>query len=248
MWSIAKRELQALFLSPLAWSILAVVQIILGLVFAVRVSMFLESDFQAQLSQVANPPGVTSLIAGHVYVWASIVFMLVTPLLTMRVVSEERRNKTLALLISAPVSMTQIILGKYLALLIFFGIMASLISLMPLSLLVGGVLDMGQLFSGFLGLLLLTAAFAAIGLYISTLTAHPTVAAISTFGSLLLLWMIDWAGGSEEQSGLLGYLSLTNHYQMFLKGLLSTSDAFYYLLLISLFLILSIQRLDSDRI
>lgn len=248
MWSIAKRELHALFLSPLAWSILAVVQLILGLVFAVRVSMYLEPDFQTQLAQVPNPPGITSLIVGHVYVWASIVFMMVTPLLTMRLVSEERRTKTLALLISAPVSMTQIILGKYIGLLLFMLSMLSMITLMPLSLLMGGTLDFGQLCSGFIGLGLLMATFAAIGLYISTLTAHPTVAAISTFGSLLLLWMIDWASSSEEQSGLLGYLSLTTHYQVLLKGLFSTQDLVYYLLLIGLFLILSIQRLDAERI
>jgi ABC-2 type transport system permease protein len=126
--------------------------------------------------------------------------------------------------------------------------MLTMITLMPLSLLTGGSLDFGQLLSGFLGLGLMMAAFAAIGLYISTLTAHPTVAAIGTFGSLLILWMIDWASKVEEQSGVFSYLSLTNHYQMLLKGLFSTEDIFYYLLLISLFLILSIQRLDSERI
>ncbi|MEZ5670933.1 MAG: hypothetical protein R3E08_00540 [Thiotrichaceae bacterium] len=76
------------------------------------------------------------------------------------------------------------------------------------------------------------AAFSAIGLYISTLTAQPTVAAIGTFGILLLLWVIDWAAGTEQESELFTYLSITNHYQALLRGLFNTEDVIYYVLII----------------
>jgi len=248
MFTIALRELRSLFLSPLAWSILGVVQMVLAIVFASRVSLFLEPEVQAELARIPNPPGVTDIVVTHLYVWLAIVMLLASPLLTMRLISDERRNKTLPLLLSSPVSMTEIVLGKYLGLMSFFMIMLIMVTLMPLSLLVGGTLDYGQLLGGILGIALLIGAFTAIGLYISTLTSYPTVAAIGTFGALLFLWIIDWAGDSSSQSGLFAYLSITNHYQTLLQGLFNTKDVIYYLLVITLFLILSIQRLDAERI
>jgi ABC-2 type transport system permease protein len=167
----------------------------------------------------------------------------------MRILSEERRNGTLSLLFSAPVSMTEIVLGKYLGVLGFFFILLAMLLLMPLSLLAGTPLDLGKLAAGVLGLALLLAAFSAAGLYMSSLTQQPTVAAISTFGLLLLLWIIDWAGkGGTEVSGLLQYLSLLRHYESLLRGLVHSSDILYYLLFVVTFLGLSIRRLDADRL
>jgi ABC-2 type transport system permease protein len=110
-------------------------------------------------------------------------------------------------------------------------------------------LDVGKLLSGLLGLSLLVGAFAAAGLYMSSLTEQPTIAAVSSFGLLLLLWIINWAGSSGEQvSGVLSYLSLVQHYDSLLKGLFNSADVAYYLLFILTFLVLSIQRLDANRL
>lgn len=249
MWNIALRELRSFFISPLAWSILGVVQLILSLVFAASVETYLQPNTQMQLAYAPNAPGVTDFVVSDLLALASIIMLLVTPLLTMRLISEERHNKTLPLLLSAPVSLTQIVLGKYIGLMSFFLIMLTLIMLMPFALLLGGTLDFGQIACGLLGLLLLIGAFTAIGLYISTLTAYPTVAAVSTFGVLFILWIINWVGSSsgDGTSDLLTYLSITDHYQSLLRGLFSTKDVSYYVLLIALFLILSIQRLDAER-
>lgn len=251
MWTIAVRELRSLFLSPLAWSILGAMQMVFGWFFAVLVYIFLRPDVQASLANNPNAPGLTVMVVSSLLDWIGVVLLLVTPLLTMRLISEERRNRTLPLLLSAPVSMISIILGKFIGLMGFFLIMIAMLMLMPLSLLLGGTLDLGQLAAGLLGILLLLGALTAIGLYISTLAPHPTVAAISTFGVFLLLWMLDWAEGfNEEQSGVLtlAYWSITKHYQPLLKGLFSSADVVYYLLLIVLFLSLSIYRLDAERI
>jgi ABC-2 type transport system permease protein len=248
MWTIATRELRSLFLSPLAWSILGAMQVIFGWFFAILVYWFIRPEVQSSLANDPNAPGLTAMVVGSLFDWMAIVLLLVTPLLTMRLISEERHNKTLPLLLSAPISMTSIILGKFLGLMAFFMIMLAMLTLMPLSLLFGGSLDFGQLASGLLGLILLLGALTALGLYISTLTAQPTVAAISTFGVFLLLWMLDWGENTEAQNSVLSYLSITNHYQPLLKGLFSTADVIYYVLFIALFLILSIQRLDADRI
>jgi ABC-2 type transport system permease protein len=247
IFTIAGRELRSLFLSPLAWAILAVVQFIIAYLFLSQIDGYLL--LQPRLAAIEGAPGVSDIIVAPLLADAGIVLLLITPLITMRVLSEERRNRTLSLLFSAPVSMTEIILGKYLGLLAFFGIMIALLALMPLSLLAGTALDLGKLAAGLTGLILLVSAFAAIGLFMSSLTEQPTVAAISTFGLLLLLWIIDWAGADAEQtSGLFGYLSLLRHYEALLRGLFNSADVIYYLLISVLFIGLSIRRLDADRL
>jgi ABC-2 type transport system permease protein len=239
--AIAGRELRSLFLSPLAWSVLAVVQVIMAFMFLVRMELF----FQLQPRLAGTSIGVTDIVGSYLYSNAAVVMMLIVPLLTMRLVSEERRSRTLTLLFSAPVSMTEIILGKYVGIMVFLLIMAGLISLMPLSLLVWGQVDLGKLAAGMLGLTLLLASFAALGLFISTLTVQPTVAAVGTFGALLLLWVLDWKGDSGS---VLGYLSLLHHYVSLLQGVFSSRDVVYYLLFSVTFIVLSIHRLDGQRL
>lgn len=248
IFTLARRELRSLFLSPLAWAILAIVQIILSYIFLIHLQEYLE--VQAKLATQENAPGVTEWVIVPLYHWATFIMMLVTPLLTMRLISEERRNQSLALLLSAPVSMTEIIIGKYLGMLGFAALMILMITLMPLSLYFGGKLDGGLLITIVLGITLLLAAFISLGLYMSSLTAQSTIAAMSTFGMLLMLWIIDWAGGKADAaaSGLLEYLSILRHFESFSKGVFNSSDFIYYLLFISLFLILSIRRLDGDRL
>ena len=249
MFVIAQRELRSLFLSPLAWSILAVVQIILAFLFLAQLQEFF--ILQPQLEMMENAPGVTEIVVAPLYGSSAFILMMVIPLITMRVVSDERRNRTLPLLFSAPVSMTEIVLGKFFGILGFLLIMTGLVTMMPLSILFAGPLDMGLLASIVLGIVLLIASFAAVGLFMSTLTVQPTVAAISTFGVLLLFWIIDWAGSKVDDpaaSGVLSYLSTLRHFEAMAKGIFSSRDLIFYLLFITLFLVLSIRRLDNDRL
>lgn len=245
--TIAARELRGLFLAPLAWAILGVVQLILGYLFLTQVETYLL--LQPRLGGVEGAPGITDLVVAPLLGNAAVVLLLVIPLLTMRLVAEERRNRTLSLLFTAPVTMSEIILGKYLGVFSFLLVMVGLIALMPLALLAGGSLDFGKFAAGLLGLTLLLASFAAIGLFLSTLTEQPVVAAISTFGVLLGLWIIDWTGGGGEAAdALLQYLSVLRHYEPMLRGLVRSQDLAYFALLIAAFLILSIRRLDADRL
>lgn len=244
---IASRELKALFLSPLAWSILAVVQFILAYLFLGQIDTYI--TFAPRLAGMEGAPGVTDIVIAPLFGNAAVVLLLVAPLITMRVLSEEKRSRTLSLLMSAPVSMTDIVLGKYLGILGFFLIMLALLAAMALSLLAGTDLDVGKVLSGLLGLTLVVGAFSAAGLYMSSLTEQPTIAAVSSFGLLLLLWIINWAGSSgTEVSGVFSYLSLVQHYESLLKGLFNSADVIYYLLFILTFLVLCIQRLDANRL
>jgi ABC-2 type transport system permease protein len=247
--TLAQRELRTLFVSPMAWSILAISQLILAFIFLALVEGYIIN--QPQLMMLENAPGVTERIVAPLYGAAAWVFMMVVPLLTMRIISEERRNHSLTLLLSAPISMTEIVIGKFLGILMFLFIMVSLLSLMPLSLLLAGQLDFGHFASILIALLLLVACFSAIGLYLSTLTNQPTVAAIGTYGALLLLWIIDIGSNSManiEASGLLGYLSMLRHFDALARGVFSSVDIVYFILFLSVFLVLSIRRLDTDRL
>ncbi|MGD8568982.1 MAG: ABC transporter permease [Gammaproteobacteria bacterium] len=246
IFTIAGKELKTLFLSPLAWAILAVVQAILAYFFLVYLDYYVQ--IQPQLTTLPNAPGVTNMVVVPLFSTVALIVLLVVPLLTMRLVSEERRNQTLTLLISAPVSVTQIIMGKFTGLMAFLLIMLGLITLMPLSLLMAGSIDMGLLLSGILALVLLLCSFVALGLYLSTLTTQPTVAAIATFGALLLLWILDLAGKTGGEESVLAYLSMLNHYQPLLRGIFSSADVAYYLLFSALFLVLSVRHLDAQRL
>jgi len=242
--TIIRKELSMLFISPLAWILLALIQLVLTWVFLVRLDAFLE--IQSQLMQIANPPGITEIIISPVFAMAAIILLMVTPLLSMRLLAEERRNHTLTLLISAPVSMTDIVLGKFLGLMVFFLVVITLIVALSISLRLGGALDFGLLLSNTLGLFLVAACFSALGLYISSLTAQPVIAAIGTLGVLLGLWMINLA--ASETDGWLQYCSLLKHFEQFNQGLIDTLSIAYFILFIVTFLVLTIRRLDGERL
>lgn len=247
MLVIAGREFKTLFLSPLAWTLFGVLQFILAFMFLAQLDYYL--TLQPRLQGMEDAPGVTDAIISPLFGNTGVILMMVTPLLTMRLISEERRQKTLSLLLSAPLTMRDIVLGKYLGILGFLLLLILLVALMPLSLYWGGALDTGRLLANLLAVSLLVSAYVAVGLYLSTLASHPTVAAISTFGVILLLWILDWsADSSTGTGGVLRYLSMLRHYEPLLQGLVNTSDLAYFLLFIALFLVLSIERLEFERV
>ena len=126
--TIIAKELRSLFASPLAWVVLAFLQVILALIFLTRLNFFIIN--QAQLARIPNAEGLTETAVLPMFGISSILLMMAVPLLTMRLIAEERRNKTMTMLLSAPVSMTQIVLGKFLATIIFLAMVGGLITLM----------------------------------------------------------------------------------------------------------------------
>ncbi len=246
MLAIASRELRSLFLSPLAWVLLAVMQLLIAWLFLTQLEQFMQ--LQPRLAGIEGAPGVTDLVVAPLLDSAALIIMLLIPMLSMRLLSEEYRSNTFTLLLSSPVSLTQIIFGKYLALLGIIACMLLLTALMPLSLLLGTEIDLGKLASGLLGLGLNLATFGAIGLFLSSLTSRPAVAATATYGLLLFLWVLNLAAGSGESgSTLFAWLSPVTHVRTFLSGLVQSSDLLYFLLLIAASLLLSVHRLESRR-
>jgi ABC-2 type transport system permease protein len=247
IWVIGRREFIAMFQAPLAWVILAVIQFILGYIFLTNLDNFFL--LQPQLMALQNTPGVTDIVVTPLMQVAAIILLMVMPLLTMRSIAEEKRNRSLTLLVSAPLSMTEIVLGKFAGLMLFVLVLVSMLMLMPLSLYLGTTPDSGKLLSIYLGMLLLLGAFSAIGLYLSSLTENQTIAAVGSFGILLMLWIIDWLSDSVTGGqSLLAYLSLLGHHESLLEGVFDSSDIAYYLLLITGFLGLTIRQLDRERL
>jgi len=242
--AIIRKELHMLFISPLAWLLLALIQAVSAWVFLVRLDAFL--GIQPQLLQIANPPGITEVIVAPVFMIAAVLLLVITPLLSMRLLAEERRNHTLTLLMSAPVSIADIVLGKFLSLMLFFLAVIILLVTLCFSLRTGGALDFGLLLSNSLGLCLLAACFSALGLYVSSLTAQPVIAAAGSLGILLGLWLIDLA--SDTTAGWLHYFSLLKHFGYFNQGLIDTFSMAYFILFTVTFLVLTIRRLDGERL
>ena len=244
---IAMRELRSLFLSPLAWIIMGVIQAIMAWKFLGFIDYFF--TLQPDLINIKNAPGVTDLIVAPLFDFSKVLLLIICPLITMRLLSEEKQTGSLKLLLSSPVSMTEIVVGKYLGALSFFSIIIVLISLMPLSLLSSTDLDMGKFASGMLGQFLTIAAFISLGLYMSSLSSQPANAAAGTFGLLILFLIINIAGNATtEGNNFFNYLSITHHSIQMLRGIVNTADIAYFVLFSLGFIALSIRQLDSQRL
>lgn len=242
MWAIAKRELRALFVAPFAWIVLGVAQTLLGYTFLRLLQAFAQT--QGQLQGLPGAPGLTRLVAMPLFETCAFILMLVVPVVTMRLIAEERRGHTLALVLGAPVSGTRIVLGKFAGALTFVLCLVALCALLPIALLMGAALDLWQLAAGLLGLVLVVALFTAAGLFISTLTSQPPLAAAVTFGLLLLLWMLDWGG---ERASVLQYLSILHHFRALQRGLFDSADIVFFILVSGAFLLLAARRVDALR-
>lgn len=243
--TITRHEINTYFRSPLAWVVVAGCSFICGWIFLWYVQSFLQ--IQAHLATIPGAQGVTGTVVMPVLLWSTLILLLLTPLLSMRLIAGERRSGTLPLLRAAPVSSLAIIVGKYLAVVLFLWIQAFIIVLMPLTLELGTHLDLGQFAAGIVALALATATFPAICLFMSCVTQSPTLAATGSYGILVLLWIFHLAASGAQES-ILTYLSFGQHFLPMLRGVFNTANLAYFVIIIAFFIILSIWRLDSERL
>ena len=241
--TIARKEFRSLFSAPSTWIILGALQFIFSWFFLARLDAYLQ--IQAQLAIVANTPGATFSVASPLFGTLALVLMMLIPLFTMRLLAEERRNQTLALLLAAPVSSSEIVLGKYISLILFITLIIATCTAMVSLLALGTTLDFGLLLTNALGLWLLTASYAALGLYLSALTKQPIVAAMSAIALSFGLWLIDV--GSSDRGSVLHILSPSAHGQNMNAGLISSADLIYFMIFIGTFLLLTIRRVNNNR-
>jgi len=244
MLTLAGKELRSLFASPLAWVVLAALQFVFAWVFLMRLDSFLE--LQPQLARLPNAPGATEVVIAPLFSAAAVVLLMATPLLSMRLIAEERRNQTLALLYSAPLSMRAIALGKFAGLALFLLLPVAMATSLGLALYAGTSVDLGLVAANALGLALLAATFSAVGLFVSSLTAQPVVAAAGTLAILLASWLASMA--NPDPASAVQLVSVTRRFESFNAGLIDSADVLWHLAVIALFLALTVRRLDRDRL
>ena len=169
--NLARKELKSMFASPMGWVILSILIFAFSTYFINAVTQYY--GMMAGSIKSNGRIGVTLFIGQSVFGLASFVMLFAVPLLSMRLIAEERRTQTLTFLFSAPISLTEIVLGKFLGLFAFLMIIIAVITAMLCTLNNWTELDFGFIFSNVLGLCLLIASFSALGLYFSSITAQP---------------------------------------------------------------------------
>jgi ABC-2 type transport system permease protein len=245
---IARLELSALFYSPVAWLALIIFIIQSGIDFTTNLQTWAKyQEMQEKLGIIttqvyANPIwGIFSLVQGNLYLYI--------PLLTMGLVSREINSGSIKLLLSSPVTVREIVFGKYLAMMAYGLVLLSvLIACGAAGEFFIRSVDIKLILSGLLGLYLLICAYSAIGLFMSCLTSYQVVAAITTFVVFAILGYIGDVGQNIDfVRDITYFLSISGRSAQLIGGLISTKDVCYFLIVIALFLGLSILKLRSGR-
>ncbi|MBI2940046.1 MAG: ABC transporter permease subunit [Chloroflexi bacterium] len=229
--AVARRELNAYFVSTLAYLVVAGFLVITGLFFYLNLTFSRSANMRPLFSTIYT------------------ILLLLAPVISMRLLAEESRSGTIELLLTAPVRDAEIVLGKFLGSLGLLGAMLVLTLAYPLMLALWGSPDRGVIIGGYVGCLLFGGASVAIGLFASSLTQNQIVAAVLSFAMLLTLWVAD--GLSTVLGGVagrvVGYLGLFNHFNDLTKGVIDTKDLVYFLSLIVAALFLTSRSLAARR-
>lgn len=250
IWAIFKKEMRLYFTSPVAWVVITFFLLIGGYFFYSIFAFYTLASMQSAMNPaMGRDLNVTDSVMRPLFSNISVILLLLMPLVTMRLFAEERRSGTIELLLTYPVRDGAVLAGKYLSALTLYAIMILLTLLYPGIVVYFARLEWGPVLTGYLGLLLMGATFIAVGVCASSLTENQIVAAISTFGILLLLWVLGWsadyAGGATGR--VLQHLSLLEHNDSFAKGVLDTKDILYYVNFIVLALFLTLRSLEARR-
>jgi len=249
--AIMTKELRLYFISPVAYVVGTVFLIIVGFLFYSIVALFSRQSLEFMRLQGTTPQlDIHEAVFRPTFLNMGVILLLVAPILTMRLFAEEKKLKTVELLMTSPVTITEMVLGKYLAAFLVYAGLLALTFCMPILIGVYSVIDWGPLGSSYLGLLLLGGAFLVVGLFTSSLTENQIIAAVISFGILICLWMLSIAARTVSSStlgGLLNYLSLYEHLNHFIRGLLDTSDVIFYLSFIAFGLFLTHRVVESQR-
>lgn len=250
VWAVCKKEIKTYFTSPIAYVAITVFLVLVGFFFYSLIRWFnIQSMQMAQNPYYFQQMNINQMVFSPLFHNISIILLLMIPLLTMRLFSEEKKSKTDELLYTSPISVNQIILGKYLASLFVLSVMLMLTGILAIFTFVYGNPELKPILVGYLGLFLMGAAFMGIGIFFSSSTENQIVAAVLTFGSLLLFWILNWAslfaGGIWKS--VLNYVSFFQHFDDMTKGILDTTDIVYYLSFIFLGLFLTHSVVQSRR-
>ncbi len=250
VWPIFKKEMRLYFTSPVAYVVLFIFLLISGYFFSSLFAFFSLISFQSAMNPaLARDLSVTEGVIRPLFSNVSVILLFLMPMLTMRLLAEEKKSGTIELLLTYPIRDGEVLIGKYAAALTLYAIMLGLTALFPGMVAAFARLELGPLLTGYLGLFLLGAAFLAVGVLTSSLTENQIVAAFANFGVLLVFWMIGWSAdlAGPAWGKLLSHLSILEHFDNFAKGVIDTKDVIYYLNFTVLCLFLTLRTLESKR-
>ncbi|MBW2038917.1 MAG: ABC transporter permease subunit [Deltaproteobacteria bacterium] len=250
VWAVWKKELRSYFVSPIAYVVCTGFLVITGYFFYNNIIYYGILSLQAQSNPyMIEHLNVTEMVIYPIFVNASIVFIFLVPLLTMRLFSEEKKAGTIEFLLTYPVRDIEALLGKFGACLSIYLLILGLDFFHPLIVAAFGKPELGPLISGYLGLFLLGVAFISFGIFASSLTENQIVAAVITFGGILLFWGLGWSKDLVPTllGDILAHLSLLNHLRSFAKGVIEVKGVVYYLSFSFFFLFLTMRSLESKR-
>ncbi len=233
--TLARREIGAYFLSPIAYAVIAMFLFTAGLVFGLG----------------TFSPGGEASLRNLLDFWIVLILVFVLPMLTMRLVSDELRVGTIETLMTAPVSETQVVLGKFLGAFLFYLILIAALLLYPLLLQFYGPVDPKLLLCHYVGLLLLGALYISVGLFFSSCTKHQVVAVLLSFTVLALMTFASHELARLVDTGWLRVVmqqaSVRTHFHDFVRGMLDLNHLVFFLTTTAFFLFLTVKRLEMRR-
>ncbi len=254
--SVAGRELRGLFVSPVAYAVLALFAILAGVFFVLTTVAFNDGivrlqQFQAfdQLQQI----NLNEHLIGPFYDSMAFMLLLLLPAVTMGFFASEKTNGTQELLLTSPLTIWDVVLGKFAAAALFVGLLVLLVGSFPALLFVYGEPEVGKTLAGLLGMLLVGWTYVAIGSFASSLTRSQVVGFLITFVLLLCMLLLPAisdlgvAGDAQALGAVLRWLSTGVHFQDLIKGLMDTADLAYFVVVIGSFLLLTKASVESVR-
>lgn len=249
IWIICQKELRSYFVSPIAYILFIIYAALFGWFFWNMVGAFIYYSMEAQMRGEMFPMNINDQVVRQLLGNMNVVNLFFIPLMTMRLFAEEKRNGTIELLATSPIRDGEVIFGKWLASVILYATILLFAGLNFIFLFKYGNPDWKPMVIGYLGVLLQAAALLAIGIFISTLTRNQIIAGTGTFGVCLLIFVLGWVGGYNYSTWarVMTYISTTTHMESFLKGVIDTKDAIYYVTVIFLGLFLTARSLESLR-
>jgi ABC-2 type transport system permease protein len=247
--AIAEKELRSYFASPIAYIIIGLFCVLFGFFFWLFLRIFVAQSQQMMQFGGGGGANINQQMIRYLFQNTTIIILFIMPIITMRTYSEEKRSGTIELLLTAPITDLQIILGKFLGALGLYAAMLAVTMVYIAILFVFGNPEWRPIAAAYLGLLLMGAGFVALGLFISSVTKNQIVAAVMTFAVFLMLWVIGWPA---DQSGpvmreILQSLSMVDHFDDFSRGVIDTRHIIYYVSLITFGLFLTAKSVDVER-
>lgn len=253
--ALYRKEMAQYFSSPIAYVVGAIFLLVTGVVFRLLLVNTIEQSMQMsmQAMQFGGPTDfdVTGTVIRGFIGFTGTVTLFILPMLTMGLYTDERRRGTMELLMTSPLTDAQIVIGKFLASFSFYVLLLfPTVAYMGILFLTSEPAAPWRLMGcGYLGLVLLGAALIAIGSFLSSLTENQIIAAVGTFGVLLLLWLMDAAAGRGTglMSKVLESLSILRNLDNFTRGVLDTSNLVFFLSMTIFGLFLTMRAVDAMR-